>query len=58
MRSPQPAAKKEPFADMRKRVEAELLQTLGEKDNKPPCFFFHHMQKCRYSADQCTCGYH
>ena len=54
----EPAVKKEPFADMRKRVEAELLQTLGEKDNKPPCFFYHHLQKCRYSADQCTCGYH
>jgi hypothetical protein len=37
----------------------ELLEELGEKDGKPPCWYHHRARNgCRFSAGQCTAGYH
>ena len=51
--------KKETFLEMKARVTAELLGEKGEKDGRPPCFFFHKgANGCRYSAGDCKTGWH
>ena len=44
---------------MKARTTAELLEEKGEKDGRPPCFFFHKgANGCRYSAGDCKTGWH
>jgi hypothetical protein len=37
----------------------ELLDELGEKDGKPPCWYHHRAKNgCKFSAGQCKAGWH
>ena len=41
----------------RKKVQKELNEKLGKRGDKWPCFFFHHVKKCNFSAEDCK-NYH
>ena len=41
----------------RKKVQKELNDKLGKRGDKWPCFFFHHVKKCNFSAADCK-NYH
>ena len=41
----------------RKKVQKELNEKLSKRGDKWPCYFFHLVKKCNFSAEDCK-NYH